>query len=103
MEFEWDEKKRQANLEKHDVDFRDVPSVFKNPHLTYLSPKSLSPKTGERRQVAIGQLRPPDTRPDEWSGPLVAVVYTRREGSYRIISMRRARTDERKAYDLIYG
>ena len=40
---------------------------------------------------------------ESWSGPLVAVVYTRREGTYRIISARRARSDERKAYDLIYG
>lgn len=98
MEFEWDDRKRQSNLDKHDVDFRDVPAVFQNPHLTYLSPQD-----GERRQVAVGRLRPPGSRPESWSGPLVAVVYTRREGTYRIISARRARSNEREAYDLIYG
>lgn len=28
MTFEWDEKKRRINLEKHDVDFEDAPRVF---------------------------------------------------------------------------
>jgi hypothetical protein len=102
VEFEWDDRKRQVNLEKHDVDFRDLPSVFQHPHLTYLSLKE-SPREGERRQVAVGRLRPPGSRPESWSGPLVAVVYVRREGTYRIISARRARSNERRAYDLIYG
>ena len=98
MQFEWDEEKRQANIEKHDVDFRDITPVFKNPHLTYLSPRG-----GERRHVAIGRLRPPETRPENWSGPLVAVVYTRRNGAYRIISARRAQDDERRAYQVLFG
>jgi uncharacterized DUF497 family protein len=76
MEFEWDERKRRANLKKHDVDFRDLAPVFKNPHLTYLSPRK-----GERRHVAVGRLRPTG-RPKEWSGPPVAVVYIRRAGNY---------------------
>jgi len=90
MQFEWDEEKRQANLEKHDVDFRDVGTVFRGPNLTYSSPAA-----GERRRVAIGRLHPPG-RPDGWSDPLVAAFHTKREETYRIISARRARTDERQ-------
>jgi uncharacterized DUF497 family protein len=97
MEFEWDEEKRQANLENHAVDFRDIASVFRNPHLTYSSPTA-----GEKRRVAIGPLRPPD-RPKSWSGPLVAVVYVRRGGAYRIISARRARKNERRAHEVLLG
>jgi uncharacterized DUF497 family protein len=52
--------------------------------------------------VAIGPLRPPD-RPKSWSGPLVAVVYVRRGGAYRIISARRARKNERRAHEVLLG
>ena len=97
MKFEWDEEKRQANLEKHDVDFRDVASVFQNPHLTYSSLTA-----GEKRRVAIGQLRPAGC-PERWSGPLVSVVYARRSHAYRIISARRARKNERQAYEVLLG
>ena len=98
MQFEWDEEKRQANIETHDVDFTRAARVFTGPHLTYPSPKE-----GEDRRVAIGKLQPPEARPERWSGPLVAVVYTRREGRYRIISARRARENERQAYDRRFG
>ena len=97
MQFEWDEEKRQANLQKHDVDFRDVGSVFQGPHLTYSSPVAK-----EKRRVAIGRLRRPE-RPEGWSGPLVAVVFVKREDTYRIISARRARDNERQAYQNLLG
>lgn len=98
MQFEWDEEKRKINIKKHGVDFRDLVSVFETPHLTYLSPK-----TEEKRYVAVGKLRPSDRRPGEWYGPLVAVVYTQRDGSYRIISARRAQEHERRAYEILFG
>lgn len=98
MKFEWDEEKRESNLEKHDVDFPRAAEVLKGPHLTYSSPGG-----DEDREVAIGKLKPPDARPENWSGPLVAVIYTRREGRYRIISARRARTNEREAYNRRFG
>jgi uncharacterized DUF497 family protein len=31
MLFEWDERKRQANLAKHRIDFQDVLRVFDGP------------------------------------------------------------------------
>ncbi|PSQ80053.1 MAG: hypothetical protein BRD41_06010 [Bacteroidetes bacterium QS_1_63_11] len=51
----------------------------------------------------MGKLQPPKARPEHWSGPLIAVVYTRREKRYRIISARRARENERQACDRRFG
>ena len=31
MAFEWNEEKRQANLVKHGVDFRQMPELFDGP------------------------------------------------------------------------
>jgi len=33
MTFEWDERKRLSNLEKHGLDFFDVITVFESPHV----------------------------------------------------------------------
>jgi uncharacterized DUF497 family protein len=33
MRFEWDERKRHINLEKHGLDFFDVMGVFSAPHV----------------------------------------------------------------------
>jgi hypothetical protein len=92
--YSWDEEKRQSNLEKHGVDFLDAARVFESLHIE-MQAKMVE---GERRWRAIGPLRPPDTRPAGWSGPLVTVVYTMVQGSIRIISARRARDDERQHY-----
>lgn len=98
MDFEWDEAKREANLDKHGVDFVDAARVLTRPHLAYPSPRH-----GEERWVAVGTLQPPDVRPEEWSGPLVAVVYTMRGDRYRLISARRATTHERRQYEDRFG
>lgn len=98
MDFEWDESKRETNIDKHGVDFVDAARVLTRPHLTYRSPRK-----EEARWVAVGTLQPPDVRPEDWSGPLVAVVYTKREDRYRIISARRATTHERKQYEDRFG
>lgn len=34
MDFEWDEEKRLANIEKHGIDFVDAVAIFGNPHVT---------------------------------------------------------------------
>ena len=49
MLFEWDEIKRQTNLVKHGVDFRDAVRVFDGPVF-----ESISQHGGEERVVAIG-------------------------------------------------
>lgn len=86
MEFEWDERKRRANLEKHGLDFLRVSSVFAGRHYTYPSPR------GEQRWVTIGRML----------DRLVAVVWTQRGSTTRIISVRRARHEEARAYRQIH-
>jgi uncharacterized DUF497 family protein len=81
--FEWDESKRLDNLAKHKIDFEDVHDLFANPFLS-----KRSDRHGEQRHVAIGSLR----------DRIIAVVYTIRENRCRLISARKARTNEREAY-----
>ena len=83
MDLEWNPEKRLANLAKHGLDFRDAAAVFSGPLL--VKPAASEDET---RFLAVGAL----------AGREVAVIYTMRGGRYRIISMRRARDGERKAY-----
>lgn len=100
MEFEWDPSKRESNLEKHGVDFVDAARLLTRPHLTLPTHR---PEDEEPRWQAIGPLKPPEARPDEWSGPLAVIVYTKRGETYRIISARRASSDERQHYKRTLG
>ena len=82
-DFEWDDAKREDNIRKHRIDFNDVHAVFDGPFLLRSSIQG-----GEKRMLAIGLL---DDRE-------VTVVFTIRNAKRRIISARRARTDEREAF-----
>jgi uncharacterized protein len=82
-EFEWDEAKATSNLEKHGIDFEDAIGIFEGPVLEVRSDRQ-----GEERWKAIGTAE----------GVELAVIYTVREGRRRIISARRAATNEREAY-----
>jgi len=88
MRFEWDERKRRANLEKHGLDFFEVIEVFESPHVVVPS----THEGEEERFLAIGVLE----------GRLVTVVYTTRSEAVRIISFRRARHEEREKYQELY-
>ena len=88
MRYEWDERKRLSNLEKHGLDFFDVGIVFESPHVEVPSSRS-----GEKRHLAIGTLE----------GRFVTVVYTMRDEAIRVISFRRARHEERDTYQKLYG
>jgi uncharacterized DUF497 family protein len=79
--FEWDEKKRAGNLKKHGIDFDDARAVFDGPMLV-----KQSNRRAETRYAVIGLI-------DEIE---VAVICTLRADRCRIISARRARTNERK-------
>ncbi|WP_373487653.1 BrnT family toxin [Blastomonas sp.] len=92
MEFEWDEAKRLINLEKHGIDFLDVGDVWKRMRLDQYTIES---RHGERRITTIGTIGH-DER-------IVAVVYMRRKGITRSISLRRARRYERKDYQDEFG
>ena len=47
----WDERKRQANLAKHHIDFQDVLRVFDGPVF-----ERVDSRQGEERVVAIGSM-----------------------------------------------
>jgi uncharacterized DUF497 family protein len=88
MRYEWDERKRLSNLEKHGLDFFDVGIVFESPHIEVPSSHG-----SEKRLLAIGTLE----------GRFVTVVYTMRNEAIRVISFRRARHEESETYQKLYG
>jgi uncharacterized DUF497 family protein len=89
MEFEFDENKRLANIERHGIDFIAAKILFDDQHLR-VPAKTVG---GEQRWRAIGMI-------DE---VYVTAVFTMRGPVIRIISMRRARNGERKEYQEVFG
>jgi uncharacterized DUF497 family protein len=90
MEFEWNETKRETNIEKHGLDFIDAVLMFSGP--TYRA--EAKPKDGERRLLATGKIE----------DITVTAIYTLRGDAIRLISLRRARHGERKRYrELFHG
>jgi uncharacterized protein len=89
VEFEWWEAKRLAVLIERGLDFLDARSLFDGRDI-YTIP---SPRGGEQRWVSIGQL----------DDVMIAVVWTRRGAATRIITMRRARDEEKRRYYAVYG
>ena len=86
--FEWDERKRRSNLEKHGLDFLDISAVFEAPHVVVPSVYS----GDEERFLAIGT----------FEDRCVTVVYTIRSEAIRFISFRRARYEERQKYQKLF-
>ncbi|MBK3660505.1 BrnT family toxin [Bradyrhizobium diazoefficiens] len=81
--FEWDEEKGRANLAKHGVSFDDASQIFYGPIV--IKPSDCA---DEERWIAIG----------EFNDQILTVIFTRRNKSIRIISARRPRPDEKRAY-----
>jgi len=91
MQFEWDEQKNQANIRKHGFSLADAWEVFEAPMLVDLDDRF---DYGENRWIGIGQLR---TR-------IVVVVYAEpNDETIRIISLRKALSHERHAYEQAFG
>lgn len=89
MDFEWDENKRELNLVKHGLDLAAGIRLFDGrPVYSYSSSRA-----GETRYVTVGLL----------VDVLVAVVWTERGTTIRLISLRRARDAEKKAYRACFG
>jgi uncharacterized DUF497 family protein len=80
---EWDEEKAASNRRKHGIDFDDAFEVF-----TGASLLRRSDRNREERWIAIG----------ESEGRVIAIVFTWRGTTLRIISARRARKNESRAY-----
>lgn len=88
MEFEDDPAKAARNLKKHKVSFEEAASVFGDPMAyTFADPDH---SIGEERWLMFGLSR---------MGRVLAVIYTQRRESYRIISARLATRHERKIYE----
>lgn len=86
--FEWDETKALANLHKHGVSFEDAQTVFGD--LNSITIFDTPHTDDEDRFVTIGQTT---------NGQLVVVVYTQRGTRIRLISARKATSQERKQYE----
>jgi len=82
-DFEWDEAKSKVNLAKHCLDFDEAKEVFYD-QITLRR----SDRNNEERWIAVGLSH----------GRIVAVIFTRRNDCIRIISARRARNNEERAY-----
>jgi uncharacterized DUF497 family protein len=89
MQFEWDEQKNRANIHKHGLDFADAWEIFTMPMLAALDDRE---DYGEDRWIAIGMLK----------SRIVVVVYIELDqDTIRIISLRKALSNERKQYEQI--
>jgi len=85
--FECDKNKARSNHMKHGVRFTDAGKAIKSAHtLTGRSPQS--DDLSEERNLSITTLA---------DGRAVVVVWTPRNGHVRIISVRRARKNEKEA------
>jgi uncharacterized DUF497 family protein len=88
MRFEWDERKRESNLEKHGLDFLDAELIFRGALYSYPSERQ-----SEARWTTVGLLE----------GREVALVWTARGDAIRLISFRRARREERRQFRQLHG
>ncbi len=87
MNVEWSSSKNAVNIQKHGIDFADAWEIWEAPMLTALDDRM---EYGEDRWVGIGLLR----------SRVVVVVWTEpAEDTIRIISVRKALTYERVAYE----
>jgi uncharacterized DUF497 family protein len=80
---EWNEEKAASNRRKHGVDFDEAIEIFYGTSLL-----RRSDRYAEERWLAIG----------ETEGRIVTVAFTWRGDALRIISARRARRNEKRAY-----
>ena len=86
MEFEWDPNKAASNLSKHGVDFADAVAVLNDERGVTVHDEH----PDEERFATIGL----DTL-----GRVLIVVYAMRDHVIRVISARRATSQERRLYE----
>ena len=83
--YEFDEKKSQANLKKHGIDFVEAQLLWLDPNLIEIPAKT----DDEPRVLVIARIAK-----KHWSA-----VITYRDENIRIISVRRSRDEEVKLYE----
>ena len=89
MIYEWDENKRHSNLNKHGFDFIDVWQLFEGEHI---KGKAKQGSNGEQRFLATGFVH----------GIYATVIYTMRDSATRVISLRKAKENERKQHQALH-
>ena len=88
MQFEWDDAKADANLDKHGVSFAEAATVFGDPlAITFFDPDH---SDQEDRFLTIGM---------SVGNRVLILSHTDREDRVRIISVREATRSERKGYE----
>lgn len=91
MSYSWDGAKRQSNLKKHHLDFRDARLVFAGLTLTFEDDRF---DYTEQRFITIGLL----------GGEFVVIAYAEEsENTTRIISMRKATKYEETIFFKAFG
>lgn len=85
MQISYDPEKRRITLEQRNLDFDAADELFGGKH--YNRP-DLREDYGEERVISVGMI----------AADVVVAVWTDREDSRRIISMRKANRDERRYY-----
>ena len=84
MEFEWDDKKSQANKSKHGIDFNAATELWNDQDRIEIQTNFPT----ENRNALIGKI----------GDKLWTAIFTRRVDAIRIISVRRGRKKEVKLY-----
>lgn len=85
MEFEFDPTKSDGNKKKHGIDFDKAQLLWNDPDLIEIPVKT----SDEPRFLTIGKISG-----KHWSG-----IITYRDGTIRIISVRRSRKEEVDLYE----
>lgn len=85
MRVEWSEAKRLSNLRKHSLDFVDAISVLEGAIITFEDDRF---DYSEDRFVSLGLLK----------DNVVVIAHTECDDEVRVISMRKATSNERRVY-----
>ena len=88
MQFEWDQRKASSNVRKHGVAFEDAIAVFFDPLARIFSDPDHS--EGEERELIVGY---------DSIDRLLLISFVERRGNVRIVSARRATSNEVKNHE----
>ena len=85
IQFEWDDKKSSSNKIKHGIAFDTAKDLWNDSNRVEIE----TSYSIEERTILIGKVK----------NKLWTAIFTQREDTIRIISVRRARKQETKLYD----
>lgn len=85
MKFDWDPHKNELNRQKHGIDFSSARMLWEDPERIEIE----APYPLENRFILVGNI----------NNRLWTAIYTTRNETIRIISVRRSRKGEKKLYE----